>query len=143
MIYAISLRGLGSHSKTGASFLTAAASGGALFPVISSPVATARGLRYSFSVVVAISAFGALFPLYLMLFPPAMRQVDPVIEGEGRRRTSLLPTAGAAAGEKRHRVRDSRIVKTVTRRRKGMSASQGEEPTVEHLEGNGKEGWPG
>ena len=143
MIYAISLRGLGSHSKTGASLLTAAVSGGALFPVISSPVAKARGLPYSFSVVVAISAFGALFPLYLMLFPPAMRQVDPVIEGEGRRRTSLLPTEGVPTRDRRHRVRDSRIIKTVTKRKKGTSTNEGEGPTVEHVEGDGKEGWPG
>ena len=143
MIYAISLRGLGSHSKTGASLLTAAVSGGALFPVISSPVAKARGLPYSFSVVVAISAFGALFPLYLMLFPPAMKQVDPVIPGEGRRRTSLLPTAGPAVREKRHRVRDSWVIESVTRRKKATSTSQGEGPTVEHVEGDGKEAWPG
>ena len=149
MIYAISLRGLGSHSKTGASLLTSAVSGGALFPVISSPVAKARGLPYSFSVVVAISAFGALFPLYLMLFPPAMKQVDPVIKGEGRRRTSLLPTEGMPTREKRHRVRDSKIVRTMTRKKGLTRTSQGERerPTVEHVEREGeeegKEGWRG
>jgi hypothetical protein len=54
-----------------------AISGGAIFPVIAAPVAATRGTPYSFCVMVALSVFGALFPLYMILTPQARAQVDP------------------------------------------------------------------
>ena len=74
----MSLRGLGSHTKTGAVLLTAAISGGAIFPAIMNSVADSSGLPYSFCVVVAASAGGIVFPIYLETVPKAKRQVDPV-----------------------------------------------------------------
>lgn len=122
MIFAISLRGLGSHTKTGSVFLTAAVSGGAIWPVIMSPIVSSQGLRYSFSIVVAASAAGALFPLYLTLVPAAKKQVDPV----HRSRSSILPTDQPVP---RHH-RGSRILSTVMRKRRTTSGA----PTAEHIE---------
>ena len=129
MIYAISLRGLGKHSKTGAAFLTAATSGGAVFPVVMSPVTAHRGLRYSFCVVVAISAFGSLFPLYLTLVPQAKKQVDPV----HRSNSTVLPTNESCSP--RYRRRASRALSIALNRKKTPI------PTAQHVE-NDKEAWP-
>ncbi|MCJ1310558.1 hypothetical protein MMC25_004223 [Agyrium rufum] len=107
MIYAICLRGLGKHTKTGASFLTAAVSGGALFPVISEAVSDARGLQYSFSVVVALSAFAAMFPMYLAIVPTAKLQVDPLIHGEEGSGGMGLPMHQARIDAVGRRVRNS------------------------------------
>jgi len=89
LIYAISLRGLGASTKSGAVYLTAAISGGAILPVIMYPVTNAYGLRYSFCVIVASSAFGAVFPCYLIAVPKARKQVDPV--KRSRRGSPVLP----------------------------------------------------
>ena len=95
LIFAISLRGLGSLTKSGSVYLTAAISGGAILPVIMYPVANAYGLRYSFCVVAAASAFGAVFPVYLILVPKARKQVDPVHMGR-KQRSAILPTEDPA-----------------------------------------------
>ncbi|KAI9697091.1 MAG: hypothetical protein M1836_005053 [Candelina mexicana] len=78
-IYAISLRGQGRHTKTASAYMTAAVSGGAVWPPIMSPVGSVRGIRYSFCVVVALFAFGTIFPVYLSAVPVARKQVDPRI----------------------------------------------------------------
>ena len=124
MIYVISLRGLGRHTKTGSVFLTAAASGGAVFPVIMSPVTSKQGLRYSFCVVVAASAFGTLFPLYVAIVPAARKQTDPV--HERRPLSSLRDSSGR---------KQSWVGRTLTLRRsrkRGIS----DLPTIEHIEGD-------
>ena len=96
LIYAICLRGLGNHTKTGAVFLTVATSGGAVFPAIQNPLAASYGQRYSFCIVLAASAGGIVFPAFLETVDKAKRQVDPRItertlpttrsEGNGGRR---------------------------------------------------------
>ncbi|EHY55821.1 hypothetical protein ABEF92_000416 [Exophiala dermatitidis] len=77
-IYAIAMRGLGVHTKTGSALMAAAISGGAVFPPIQWGVSNARGLRYSYCVPLAVAAFGMLFPIYLNLVAEARVQVDPV-----------------------------------------------------------------
>lgn len=79
MVYAIGLRGLGSKTKIGAALITAAASGGAIFPFVMWAVHQLDGktVQYSFCVIVAMFAFGLLFPIYLNLVPAARHQVDP------------------------------------------------------------------
>lgn len=85
LIYAIALRGLGAGTKSGAIYLTAAISGGAVFPVLSAVATAARGVQYSYAVIVATSAAGAVFPLYLCYVGPAKAQVDPIHRrGHGR-----------------------------------------------------------
>ena len=71
------LRGLGARTKDGAVLITAATSGGAIIPPIMSAVTTARGVRYSYCIVVAVFAFGAVLPIYTTLVRPAKHQVDP------------------------------------------------------------------
>ncbi|KAI9785699.1 MAG: hypothetical protein M1839_008716 [Geoglossum umbratile] len=80
-IFAISLRGLGSHTKTGACLLTVGASGGAVFPLFLGPIVQRRP-QYSLCVAVAAYSFALVFPIYLNIVPQAKRQVDPVVFSE-------------------------------------------------------------
>jgi len=79
MIYAIALRGLGKRTKQGASYLTAAASGGGVFPFVMYAVQKLnhRSVEYSYCVIVALFAFGSMFPVYLNFVAKARAQVDP------------------------------------------------------------------
>lgn len=120
------LRGLGAHTKTGSALMTAAISGGAIFPVILNPVQESRGVQYSFCVIVAIYAFGAIFPAYLNLVNPAKRQVDPVETGRSARKS---PATSA---------KPSRPLGGVFRRKKTSS----DLPTMEHVEGSRLAPWP-
>ncbi|KAL8958296.1 MAG: hypothetical protein Q9193_004617 [Seirophora villosa] len=47
------------------------------------PVNVSRGIRYGFSVAVAVFAFGLLLPLYTTVVPAARVQVDPVYQRSG------------------------------------------------------------
>ena len=88
LVFAISLRGLGNHTKTGAVLLAAATVGGAIFPLAMDQVAFQFNVSYSFCVVLATSAAGAIYPIYLATYSPAKKQVEP----EPKRRKPLLPT---------------------------------------------------
>ncbi|KAL4784350.1 major facilitator superfamily domain-containing protein [Aspergillus varians] len=79
IIFAISLRGTGRHTKTAGSLLTVAISGGAFLPFVryAAQLAT-NSVPQSYSVLVAFFAAGAIFPIYLNLVPAAKKQVDPV-----------------------------------------------------------------
>jgi len=88
IIFAISLRGCGLHTKTASALMTAAVSGGAVIPVIQNLILQYDGVRYSFCIVTAIFTFGAIFPIYLNFFRAAKNQVDPVVGGHHR--TNLL-----------------------------------------------------
>ncbi|KAL9607714.1 MAG: hypothetical protein Q9167_007394 [Letrouitia subvulpina] len=78
IIFAMCIRGLGSRTKMGSILLTASTSGGAVIPVIMSPVNDARGIPYGFSVVVAVFSFGLLLPLWTIIVPAAKQQVNTV-----------------------------------------------------------------
>lgn len=68
-IFSLSLRGLGRHTKRGASFLVAAVCGGAIFPPLMGVVADSRNsTRFAMCVPLAgfIAAFS--FPIFLNLF---------------------------------------------------------------------------
>lgn len=95
LIFAIGLRGLGRKTKQGASYLTAAASGGAIFPFVILAVhhTDHRTVQYSVCVIVALFAFGLLFPVYLNAMPQAKRQVDPM------KRDALLPRNEGGLGD--------------------------------------------
>ncbi|KAL4809081.1 major facilitator superfamily domain-containing protein [Aspergillus unguis] len=79
IIYAISLRGTGKHTKTAGSLLTMAISGSAFLPFAryAAQLAT-HSTPKSYSVLVALFAAGAIFPIYLNVIPAAKKQVDPV-----------------------------------------------------------------
>ena len=85
-VFAISLRGAGRHTKAAGTILTIAVGPGAMaFPFVQYAVAESKLVRYSYCVLVALFAAGAVFPLYLNLVPAARKQVDPV-KGEYLRR---------------------------------------------------------
>lgn len=70
LIFTLSLRGLGRHSKRGASFIVAAVSGGALFPPILGTVADALGgnTQHAFFVPLIGFVIAMTFPIYLNIF---------------------------------------------------------------------------
>ena len=70
LIFTLSLRGLGRHSKRGASFIVAAVSGGALFPPVLGVVADAFGGNTHKAFFIPLIGFviAWTFPLYLNLF---------------------------------------------------------------------------
>jgi fucose permease len=80
LIFAIGLRGMGRWTKWAAAGITASVCGGALFPFVMylTVYHGHKDIHYSFCVVVALVAFGTIFPAYLILVPKAGRQIDPV-----------------------------------------------------------------
>ena len=68
LIFALSIRGLGRHSKRGASFIVAAVSGGALFPPVLGTVADHIGTQKAFFIPLIGFVIAWTFPLYLNLF---------------------------------------------------------------------------
>ncbi|CAG8980349.1 hypothetical protein HYALB_00011453 [Hymenoscyphus albidus] len=70
LIFTLSLRGLGRHSKRGASFIVAAVSGGALFPPVLGVVADNLGGNTQLAFFIPLIGFviAWTFPLYLNVF---------------------------------------------------------------------------
>lgn len=68
LIFTLALRGLGRHTKRGASFIVAAISGGAFFPAMTGLLADRKG--YHIGMIVNLIGFvvAAGFPIYLNLF---------------------------------------------------------------------------
>ena len=67
-IFTLSLRGLGRHTKRGASFLVSSVCGGAVVPAILGNVADRTGTRVAMVVPLAFFAVSWAFPLYLNIF---------------------------------------------------------------------------
>ncbi|KAF2834584.1 glucose/galactose transporter [Patellaria atrata CBS 101060] len=67
-IFALSLRGLGRHTKRGASFLVASVCGGAVVPAILGNVADRIGTRKAMVVPLAFFLVAWSFPIYLNMF---------------------------------------------------------------------------
>ncbi|KAF1988727.1 L-fucose permease Glucose/galactose transporter-like protein [Aulographum hederae CBS 113979] len=67
-IFTLSLRGLGRHTKRGASFLVASISGGAVIPAILGNVADRTGTRIAMVVPLAFFVIAWSFPIYLNVF---------------------------------------------------------------------------
>jgi hypothetical protein len=99
--------------------------------VIQSYVAYGHGIPYSFCVVVAVAAFGLTFPVYLNLFTPAMKQVDPIHK---RRHPLLSEEEQLASPYKRFSNAFTGAVK-----RKSQS---GDAPRLEHAEKDKHEDQP-
>lgn len=66
-IFTLSLRGLGRHTKRGASFLVASICGGAVIPAILGNVADKTGTRVAMVVPLAFFVIAWSFPIYLNL----------------------------------------------------------------------------
>lgn len=67
-IFTLSLRGLGRHTKRGASFLVASVSGGAVIPAILGNVADRIGTQKAMVVPLAFFVIAWSFPIYLNLY---------------------------------------------------------------------------
>ena len=67
-IFTLSLRGLGRHTKRGASFLVASVCGGAVVPAILGNVADRIGTRHAMVVPLAFFLIAWSFPIYLNMF---------------------------------------------------------------------------
>lgn len=105
IIFAISLRGTAQHTKTAAVFLTMAIGGGTFFPFAEYAAYLSHGQPYSYSVLVALFAAGAIFPVYLNIVPAVKKQVDPVPNEylrRHRRRRSKAPGGGGVQREKQN-----------------------------------------
>lgn len=86
LIFAMSLRGLGRHTKDGSAALTASIAGGAVFPPIMHAVATGRTERYAWCTVVAVFAGGSLLGVWANASARVRKILDPV-----KIRTPSLP----------------------------------------------------
>ncbi|CAL3967733.1 unnamed protein product [Diplocarpon coronariae] len=91
LIFALGLRGMGRRTKLAAAGLTAAASGGAVFPGVMLGAQSRMSVQGSFCVVVALFGAGLAYPLYLSGIGAVRRSVDPVRGRAGH----LLPRGGA------------------------------------------------
>lgn len=134
IIFAIAMRGLGKHTKTGAAFVTAAISGGAVFPPIQWAVAKGHGLKYSYCVPLAVAVLGALFAIYLNLVPAAKNQVDPVRDRHLKRRAASAASQGSNGEIGEKTSGQNRLPSFMTRMNKNR---QSVSPSVEHLERQG------
>ncbi|EAW10126.1 putative MFS monosaccharide transporter [Aspergillus clavatus NRRL 1] len=121
IIFALSLRGTARHTKTAASLLTTAISGGAFLPFAQYAVQLAHGVSASYSVLVALFCAGAIFPLYLNLVPAAKKQVDPVpneyLRRHRRRSRNRMPPSARNAVP---REKDNPAVGGVLSRRRSV-----------------------
>jgi hypothetical protein len=86
IIFAICMRGMGADTKTAAALMTAAISGGAIFPVLQWATQNHHTLKFSFIVPLVVFAAGWLFPVYLNAVPAARMQVQPTHENRNQRR---------------------------------------------------------
>jgi len=77
LVFGQSIRGLGKYTKDGSALVTAAVSGGAVFPAISYAVARSHSSQYSLCIAVAAFAAGTIFPIMLNVSAPMRRIVDP------------------------------------------------------------------
>ena len=131
IIFAIAMRGLGRHIKTGAAFMTAAISGGAVFPPIQWAVGKGRGLKYSSSVPLAVSVFGALFAIFLNLSPQARQQIDPRHESRSARRTGSATSKESAGAAEDEKEAEFGLPGMIHRRQRSKRSKS---PSVQHLE---------
>jgi len=88
LIFAQSIRGLGRYTKDGSALITAAVSGGAVFPAISFAVARSYSSQYSLCIAVAAFAGGTILPIALNISAPMRRIVDPTLAASGEDRPS-------------------------------------------------------
>ncbi|KAG0646890.1 L-fucose permease [Hyphodiscus hymeniophilus] len=137
LIFAMGLRGMGRRTKMAAALLTAAASGGAIFQFVMFAVqrVSHQTVQYSFCVIVALFAFGTIFPIYLNLVPGARHQVDPAKPmglGEDELRHAR---GGIEASEPSTPIRRlSKGFGVVFEKIRGRGRESGEMPVVEHRE---------
>ncbi|RMZ75049.1 hypothetical protein DV737_g5491, partial [Chaetothyriales sp. CBS 132003] len=132
IVFAISLRGLGRHTKTGSALMTAAISGGAPFPLIQWATNKGHGLPYSYVVPLVTVCFGAIFAFYLNFVPAARKQVDPVHQDRTRRRERRSMRQASTASSAASASNQFGLVGVLARRQRKMESN--EMGTAHHIE---------
>jgi fucose permease len=96
LIFALSLRGLGAHSKDAAKYQVSAIGFGAVFPGVYYAVLKKKGISSSaaaYAMCIPVALFGAVatYPIYLILRPRERKRLDrvPVDAAIGKRRPSI------------------------------------------------------
>lgn len=111
LIFTIALRGLGRHTKRGASFIVASVSGGALFPFIMGQTADAKNsTRFAFAVPLAGFLSTTCYAIYINIFQKHRLDMfsdsqvgtkqDPMVDTSTGRSKSVSYGAGVGMGEK-------------------------------------------
>ncbi|KAA8569750.1 hypothetical protein EYC84_001333 [Monilinia fructicola] len=78
LVFSLTIRGMGKHTKWASAWLVAAATGGSVFVFIIFGVQKIRTIQYSFVIIFVLSLVGLLYPVYLNFGGPCVRhQVDP------------------------------------------------------------------
>lgn len=134
IIFAIAMRGLGAHTKTGSALMTAAISGGAVFPPIQWGADNHIGLQKSYCVPLAAAVVGTLFPIYLNVFPAARLQVDPIHERRVNRRARRTMRQESASSMQDGSATQFGLAGIMARRRKNKLHEQQQQASVEHVE---------
>lgn len=134
IIYAQSLRGLGKHTKDASVLMTAAISGGAVFPPIMYGPTQARNIQYAYCVIVAAYAAGTLFPIWLNAYPAARQLSDPVRDEQTRRESAAEQERRDSMGMSEKHKRWSKI-----KNRWSKDKEKDALPSVEHRE---RRSWP-
>jgi len=149
IVYAISMRGMGDQTFNATAFMTAAISSGAVIPPIMWAVTKGHSVRYSYSVVLAVFIFGAIFPVYLNLVPAARRQVDPIHENRDRRRQTkrAVRTNSTVSAPSDSTEKQFGVAGIIARRRKNHEKTQNRASnnvpygTSEHVERQSRQGF--
>ncbi|OAP60845.1 MFS transporter, FHS family, L-fucose permease [Fonsecaea erecta] len=131
IIFAVAMRGLGRHTKAGSALMTAAISGGAVFPPVQWAVAKGSDLRYSYCVPLAVAAFGMLFAIYLNLMPQARTQVDPVHGTRAKRGSEQATGRQSPSIQEDETLQQFGLPGIIARRKR---KHRPESPSVEHIE---------
>ncbi|KAH8591276.1 major facilitator superfamily domain-containing protein [Bisporella sp. PMI_857] len=131
LVFAIGIRGMGRWTKWTAAILIASVSGGAVFPFVVWAVTNSHSVQYSYCVIIAIMAFGTLFPIYLNAVPAARHQVDPAIASSLGNRP--IEEDLEATGGKVRRM-SKRFVSIFGSRRASSVSAGSESPQFEHRE---------
>ncbi|USP76539.1 uncharacterized protein yc1106_03813 [Curvularia clavata] len=133
-IFAQGIRGMGRHTKDASALLTSAIGGGAVFPPIMFAVLKTFSPQYAFCVTIAAYSAGALFPLYLNIFPAARNLSDPVRDEKTRRESEA---------EEKERRGSSHLEKlkrwSKGKKRASITKKDHELPSIEHRE---RRSWP-
>ncbi|KAL9067079.1 MAG: hypothetical protein Q9157_006929 [Trypethelium eluteriae] len=140
LIFTTGLRGMGARTKDASALLTAAISGGAVFPPIMYAVSKSRGAQYSFCIVVAAFAAGVLLPLWINGDGRARRQVDHSKEERvlGRHTRHNEGHSAISSFEDYCRASDKKVKRwsdKIKRCSWKSGSDGGERNMVEHIEG--------
>lgn len=105
-IFTLALRGLGRHTKRGASFIVSSVCGGAVFPPLLGVVADHRDTQIGMCIPLVGFVVSWSFPLYLNLFKAKeldgyLRSKVGIVDAESIASVGSVSGAPGVAGEKR------------------------------------------